>query len=190
MDATGLHHRLALYMNENESPLTLCVDTLFFEDAQNGLSALEEVYGFNFNPDNILVMAADETFDALQDACDVAQGLNTDGRIAAWEFKALTDPEGFFRPILAVIRQDMLESNPGLEAYLGQLGEYLDDAAIRQLNAEIGYGPDGVGASGDEILMEDAARTFLCTNGLILNCPESDSSTLEEPETDGASAAC
>ncbi|MEZ4713223.1 MAG: glycine betaine ABC transporter substrate-binding protein [Caldilineaceae bacterium] len=68
---------LALYMNENESPLTLCVDTLFFEDAQNGLSALEEVYGFNFNPDNILVMAADETFDALQDA-------RCDGRQNAW----------------------------------------------------------------------------------------------------------
>ena len=178
---------LALYMNENGSPLTLCVDSNFFEDAQNGLPALEEVYGFSFNPDNILVMAADETYDALHDAsCDVAQGLNTDGRIAAWELTALADPEGFFPAFspAPVIRQEILESNPGLEAYLGQLGEYLDDVAIRQLNAEVGYGPDGVVASGDEILMEDAARLFLCTNGLILTCPDSDTS--KSSDTSGA----
>lgn len=183
---------LALYMNENGAPLSLCVDTEFFENEQNGLSELEELYEFNFNADSILVMSADETLAALRDErCDVAQALNTDGRIAAWGLTALTDPEGFFPAYTPapVIRQEVLEMNPGLEAYLGQLGEYLDDASIRQLNALVEYGEDGAPDSGDEQPLDEVARDFLCTNSLITNCPESAVPSNGADTADSAAAA-
>ncbi|MFZ4661550.1 MAG: glycine betaine ABC transporter substrate-binding protein [Caldilineaceae bacterium] len=163
---------LANYMNNNNSPLKVCVETEFFS-RQDGLIGLQALYDFQFKEENILVMGPSETYDHLRDGtCEVAEGFTTDGRIFAWGFHNLKDPLSFF-PIYnpaPVIRRDILTVHPELENLLGSLGQYLDTNVMMQLNARVDLGPDGIIANGDEETPEDVARDFLIMTKL-LNAP-------------------
>ncbi|MEZ4658448.1 MAG: glycine betaine ABC transporter substrate-binding protein [Caldilineaceae bacterium] len=167
---------VANYIDANEPALTLCVEQEFAERQIKGLDDLLETYGLHFAPDNILISDLNETYAALRNGqCDVAQGIATDGRISAWGLVSLVDTLQFFPAYTPapIVRSDVLEANPGLAAYLGQLGEFLDNDAMRQLNAQIELGDDGVQASGDEHNIREVATTFLCNRRIITNCAAS-----------------
>lgn len=160
---------LAEYMNANESPLKVCVESEFFS-RQDGLSGLQTLYGFTFQEDNILVMEPNETYSNLRDgACDVAEGFATDGRISAWGFTNLEDPLAFFpfyQPT-PVVRQAILDAYPELPELINGLWQHLDNATMIDLNARVDIGADGVLANGDEEKIEDVAYNFLVSKRLV-----------------------
>ncbi|MCE7981303.1 MAG: hypothetical protein DYG89_08945 [Caldilinea sp. CFX5] len=160
---------LADYMNANDAPLKICVESEFFS-RQDGLSGLQTLYGFTFQEDNILVMEPNETYSNLRDgACDVAEGFATDGRISAWGFTNLADPLAFFpfyQPT-PVVRQAILAAYPELSELINGLWQHLDNATMIDLNARVDIGADGVLANGDEEKIEDVAYNFLVSKRLV-----------------------
>lgn len=166
---------LAAYMNENGSPLSICVENHFFIRPHDGLRSLQAHYGFEFSAEKIFLMDLDGVYDGLRNGvCDVAEGYTTDGRLLLWGFTALEDSSAFFPAynIAPVIRQEVLDANPDLANLLNALPKYLDDATMQQLSTRVDLGPDGILDSGDEEAPELVALTFLDNLGLLTS-PES-----------------
>ena len=160
---------LATFMNENGSPLSLCVDVEFFS-RQGGLDALQQQYGFAFRDENILLMDLESTYSSLRDEkCDVSVGFATDGRIRAWDLRALEDVQHFFPyyNVMPVVQPDTLEANPGLAELINGAIAYLDDETMSQMNGRVDLGPDGIVSSGDEETPAQVAMTFLRENKLL-----------------------
>ncbi len=161
---------LAKYMNENSSPLSVCVENDFFGREQDGFPGLQKQYGFEFQPDKVLLMDLDGAYEGLRNKdCDVAEGYSTDGRGVAYGFHNLEDTLAFFpfyNPA-AVVRKTVLEANPELRDILGPFAEKLDDVTMSKLNARVDIGADGKAKSGDEETSEAVARDFLLKEGLI-----------------------
>ena len=131
---------LSQYMNETDSPLTICLESDFYGRENDGLPALQTQYGFAFKEENLLLMEADQVYSALKEGqCDIGEGFSTDGRIAAWGFHNLQDSRAFFpfdNPA-PVIRRAVLTANPELADILGKFGALLDDTTMSQLNAQV-----------------------------------------------------
>jgi glycine betaine/choline ABC-type transport system substrate-binding protein len=182
-DITSLED-LANYMNTNDSPLKVCVEGEFFS-RQDGLLGLQELYGFAFQEENILVMEPNETYDNLRNrTCDVAEGFATDGRITAWGFRNLQDPLAFFpfyQPA-PIVRAETLNLYPDIADLLNMLMGGLDDATMSALNARVDIGADGELASGDEETVEDVAYSYLREKRLI-KLPEVVVSSADASET-------
>ncbi len=123
---------------------------------EDGLPALEEEYGFEF--DEVHDMAIGLTHEALRDGdVDVAMGFKTDGKIDELDLVNLEDDLGFFPVYNAapVIREEMLEEYPEIEDVLGEIAPELDTETIRELNYRVdieGYEPDEV---AEEWLLEE-----------------------------------
>jgi len=160
---------LAAYMNTNDAPLTLCVESEFYA-RPDGLPGLQALYGFAFKDENILLLEASETYAKLRSGeCDVAEGFATDGRIEAWDFTALEDTLAFFpfsNPT-PVIRAEVLERYPALTELLKGLSKLLDGPTMSALNARVDIGADGELNSGDEESVEAVAYSFLRANRLV-----------------------
>lgn len=154
---------LAAYMNETESPLTICVENEFYSRG-DGLYSLQDHYGFAFDEANIQIVAYDQLYEGLRDGlCDVAEGFSTDGRISAWSFQNLEDSRQFFPAYNAspIVRSEIIESYPEIAEALNQLSQILDNETIAALNARIDIGEDGERNSGDEESVEEVAMSFL-----------------------------
>lgn len=160
---------LAVYMNANDAPLTICIETEFYA-RPDGLDGLQALYGFAFTEENIFVVEASETYLKLRNGeCDVAEGFATDGRINAWGLINLEDTLAFFpfyNPA-PVVRKEVLDLNPELAGLINQLSRLLDGNVMSELNARVDIGPDGRLASGDEESLEDVAYSFLRANRLV-----------------------
>jgi glycine betaine/choline ABC-type transport system substrate-binding protein len=161
---------LAAYMNANDSPFTLCIESEFYSRSEDGIGSLQERYGFRFKEENMLIMDLNEIYESLRAGdCDLGEGYSTDGRIDAWGFFNLTDTLAFF-PIYnpaPVLRQELLQRHPELEALFNQLTPHLDNASMSKLNARVDLGADGVSASGDEESVEQVAYSFLRSRRLL-----------------------
>lgn len=161
---------LAIYMNDNDAPLTICVDSEFYGNEQNGLVALEQRYGFQFKAENVQLMELDETYTALRDGdCDLAQGLSSDGRVVSWDLTPLADPLNFFpiANLAPVVRKAVLDNTPEIADLLNRLSATLDDAAMRDLTFRVEVGADGIAGSDDEETVEEAAVNFLREQRLL-----------------------
>lgn len=160
---------LAVYMNANDSPLTLCVESEFYA-RPDGLPGLQDLYGFTFKDENISLLEASETYAKLRSGdCDVAEGFATDGRIDAWGFTALEDSLAFFpfyNPT-PVLRAEVLDRYPELTELLNELSKLLDGPTMSALNARVDIGADGELNSGDEESVETVAYSFLRANRLV-----------------------
>ncbi|MCK5923230.1 MAG: hypothetical protein KAG66_19980, partial [Methylococcales bacterium] len=165
---------LATFMNENEAPVTLCVENEFYSRG-DGLANLQAHYGFEFPEENIEIVAYEQLYIGLRDGlCDVAEGFSTDGRISAYGFQNLVDSLSFFPNYSAspIIRSELLAQFPELEVVLNRLGAALDDTTMTELNARVDLGLDGVVSSGDEEAIEAVALDFLDSHGLLGNRPQ------------------
>jgi osmoprotectant transport system substrate-binding protein len=156
--------QLAEFMNANDSSLKLCSSAEFLA---NGLSHLQEKYGFTFKSNNIELMGSNQTYPALNEGqCDVAIGHTTDSH-SAWGFESLQDTSGFFvfENSAPVISQAVLAEKPEVAAavanFLADINPRLDETKMSQLNACVELGADKLPGSGDEIPVEDVARSFL-----------------------------
>ncbi|MCB0063835.1 MAG: SH3 domain-containing protein [Caldilineaceae bacterium] len=160
---------LAAYMNANDAPFTLCVESEFYV-RPDGLPGLQELYGFAFREENIAVMETAATYAELRDgACDVAEGFATDGRINAWGLVGLEDTLAFFpfyNPA-PVVRKEVLDLHPEISALINHLSALITNDVMIELNARVDIGADGELASGDEESIEDVAYSFLRANRLV-----------------------
>lgn len=121
------------------SELTM-VGTYEFQEREDGLPGLQRVYG-NFDLKNYqAVIQPALIYQALiEGQADVATGFATDGEISAYDLVVLEDDKNLFPPyqVAPVVRQEILEENPGVREALNQIAPRITDEVMRRLNYEV-----------------------------------------------------
>ncbi|MFH1480389.1 MAG: glycine betaine ABC transporter substrate-binding protein [Pseudomonadota bacterium] len=133
--------------------------TAEFAERPDGYPGLRKTYGLNFG--EVRDMDPSLMYEAIEKgAVDVICAFATDGRIAAYDLKALEDDLKFFPPYYAapVITEEALKTHPELEDTLSLLGSLIDDESMQHLNYQV----DGEKKSPTQV-----AREFLRTKGLL-----------------------
>ena len=123
---------LADYVNENPGQIRFAADHEFTA-RPDGLPALEETYGFEFEEASLNVMDMGIVYTTLRDdQIDSGMGFATDGRIEAFDFVNLEDDKNFFPVYNAapVVREDVLEANPEIADILNEISVKLDNDTI------------------------------------------------------------
>lgn len=118
-----------------------------------------ELYGFQFENPELLDPAL--VYRALnRGQIDVADVFTTDGRIEAYNLRILEDDKNLFPPYDAcpIVREDALETHPGLKEVLNLLKERISPDEMRAMNLEF---------SEESIAPEKVAREFLEEKGLL-----------------------
>ncbi|WP_286917507.1 MULTISPECIES: glycine betaine ABC transporter substrate-binding protein [Pseudomonas] len=117
----------------------LALDTEF-ANRSDGLVGLTQTYDLKFTRRDIRQMDAGLVYTALRNG-QVFTGLvyTTDGRLNAFKLKLLEDDLKYFPDYTAapVVRQQLLGAHPQLAAQLKPLAQMLDDATMRELNAQV-----------------------------------------------------
>ena len=154
---------LADYINGG-GDASLCTDQEFYA-RPDGFKGVENLYGFQFNEDQVALMDPGLTYKALQDdQCTVSMGFATDGRIAAFGFVNLVDDMKFF-PVYnpaPVVRQEVLDANPGIADVLNPISQSLTTEKMTDLNKQVDI--DGKEPT-------DVACEFLMSEGFLDSCP-------------------
>lgn len=131
-----------------------------FLERPDGYRGLKKKYGLKFK---IRPKELDPglMYRALKEKqIDVICGFATDGRIPAYNLKALRDDKNFFPPYFAapLIRQKTIDAYPELPAVINKLDSLISDAEMRAMN----YAVDQKG-----IKAKDVARKFLIKVNLL-----------------------
>ncbi|MCD4803966.1 MAG: hypothetical protein K8R16_13595, partial [Anaerolineales bacterium] len=146
---------LSAHINDG-GDASLCINQEFYA-RPDGFRGVEELYGFQFDEDQVIMMDSGLTYKALQDGeCTTAMGFATDGRIAAFGFFNLEDDLQYF-PVYnpaPVIRQEVLDDNPGVVDVLAPIAQALTTEVMMDLNKRVDI---------DEEDAVDVARSFLDT---------------------------
>lgn len=143
---------------EHAPNLSFGSDSEFFE-RDDGYDALTQEYDFDFS-DRISI-DPDLMYIAARNAeIDVITAFTTDARIPQYNLRVLEDDRDFFPPYYAapVIRQEVLEANPGLADIINELASRLSDEKMQELNAKVNI---------DNMHDKDVAIEFLKEEGLI-----------------------
>lgn len=154
---------LAGYINGG-GDASLCINQEFYA-RPDGFRGVEELYGFRFNEDQVIMMDSGLTYKALQDGqCTTAMGFATDGRIAAFGFFNLEDDKQYF-PVYnpaPVIRKEILDANPDIADVLNPIAQALTTEKMMELNKRVDI---------DEEDVADVACDFLKSEGFVDSCP-------------------
>ena len=132
--------------------------SLEFLNREDGWPGLRETYGLELE---VRGMEHGLAYEAIQSgAIDLIDAYSTDGKLLKFDVRVLQDDLGYFPPYDAapVVRAELLEQHPELEALLGELAFRIDDGRMQQLNGAV----EVDGASFEEV-----ARTFLIEEGLV-----------------------
>ena len=145
-------------LSQKASKLTFGADAEFFERG-DGFDALANVYNFKFRKTTNI--DPDLQYEAAKNGnIDVITAFSTDARIKQYNLTLLEDDKNFFPPYYAVpiVRQEVLDANPGLEETLRNLAGILSDEKMMELNAQVNLqGKDP----------KEVAIQFLKSEGLI-----------------------
>ncbi|MEO1208811.1 MAG: glycine betaine ABC transporter substrate-binding protein [Cyanobacteria bacterium J06638_20] len=131
-----------------------------FQAREDGLPGIQAAYG-DFQLQEYKAVDPGLRYQALVEAeADVAVAFGTDGEISAFNLVVLEDDQQLFPPyqVAPVIRQDVLEANPGVADALNALAPLLTDETMQRLNYEV---------SGNQREPDEVAREFLVEEGLI-----------------------
>ena len=130
---------LANYVEEHPEDLIMGVGTEFW-NRPDGFKKLSQVYGLKFPIANVKKMSDGLAYQALKDGqVNVSMGFATDGRIAAFGFMNLEDDKNFF-PVYnpaPVVRKEVLEKYPEIEAILKPLAENLNTNEMQNMNKAV-----------------------------------------------------
>jgi osmoprotectant transport system substrate-binding protein len=153
---------LAEYINEG-GDASLCTDQEFYA-RPDGFKGVEDLYGFEFDEEEVVTMDPGLTYKALQDGqCQVAMGFATDGRIPAFGFFNLEDDKQFF-PVYNPapnVRQEVMDEYPEIDDVLEPVAEALTTEKMMQLNKRVDI---------DNEAPEDVACDFLKSEGIVDEC--------------------
>lgn len=126
----------------------------------DGLKPLQEAFDFEFGRANVKRMDTGLVYQALRDAqIDTGLVFVTDGRIPAFDFVVLKDDKGYFPnyALTPVIRKEVLDASPELEAILNGLSAKLDETVMAKLNASVDV---------EKRSVEEVSKEFLASQGL------------------------
>lgn len=122
---------------KHSSSLTFGSDAEFFERS-DGYDGLVDAYGFQFKKK--VTIDPDLQYEAAKNGeIDVITAYTTDARIKKYDLVVLKDDKNYFPPYHAVpiIRQEVLDANPGLEEKLNKLANILTDEKMMELNGQV-----------------------------------------------------
>ena len=133
--------------------------TLEFVNREDGLAGLNKTYGLNF-ADVIAIDGSPRYTALMNDNSQVIDAFTTDGLLRKFGLVVLEDDKNFFPPYYAVpvIRNSVLEQYPELEELMNNLGGYLTNESVQELNYEV----DELGKNPEIV-----ANEFLKENNLI-----------------------
>ncbi len=133
--------------------------TFEFANREDGLAGLESKYGFKLG-ENLTLDGAPRYTALVNGEVDIIDAYATDGLLEKFSLKILADDENFFPPYYAmpIIREETLEKYPEIVPLLEELGNYLTDQVMMELN----YKVDELQQSPDEVATE-----FLQSQNLI-----------------------
>lgn len=130
-----------------------------FTNRADGLSGLQKEYGFTMG-ESLSLDGSPRYTALLSKEVDVIDAFATDGLLKKFELKVLEDDKAFFPPYYAmpVIRADALKECPEIDSLMEELGGYLTDEVMMNLNYKV-----------DELQQtpEQVAREFLQSMELI-----------------------
>lgn len=111
-----------------------------FDERADGLKGLAEAYGeFNFASSTVYDNSL--KYEILKnDEADATPAYTTEGQLSdKEEFTVLEDDKQFWPPynLVPVIRQDVLEANPGVAEIINEIDESLDTETLIDLNAKV-----------------------------------------------------
>ena len=133
--------------------------TLEFVNREDGLAGLNKTYGLNF-ADVIAIDGSPRYTALMNDNSQVIDAFTTDGLLRKFGLVVLEDDKNFFPPYYAVpvIRNEVLDEYPELEELMNNLGGYLTNESVQELNYEV----DELGKNPEIV-----ANEFLKENNLI-----------------------
>ncbi|XKG90263.1 ABC transporter substrate-binding protein [Vreelandella venusta] len=126
-----------------------------FVESPQALPAFQEAYGFELSGDQLLVLSGGNTAATMRAAAQQTSGVNgamtygTDGGLSALGLVVLEDAKGV-QPVYQpapVVREEVLEAYPQMEALLNDIFATLDLVTLQKLNADVavnGLSPDKV----------------------------------------------
>jgi osmoprotectant transport system substrate-binding protein len=129
-----------------------------FQSRSTGLPSLN-LYHFDMGAP-LRTLRLEELFPAMEEGMiTMAVTTVSDGHLTLPEWKALADDRGAFPPAEAgiLVRQELLATQPGLQAALQELNGKISLEAMRRMNAEVEI---------RERSVEDVAAEFLKSIGL------------------------
>jgi osmoprotectant transport system substrate-binding protein len=137
-EAFGIHtiSELAAVVRRDQQKITFATNPEFFE-RKDGLHALQERYGFEFSPKNVVKLDLGLIYSLLKDdQVDVGVGIGTDGRILASDLLVLEDDRHFFPSYDAVpvVRRELLKKAPEVADLMNRISGKLDASTMRYLN--------------------------------------------------------
>lgn len=110
-----------------------------FMGRTDGYPGLKKLYGLNIRT---LVISDAVMYKAAYDhKLDVISGYSTDGRLKAYDLVTLKDDKTIFPPYYAapIVREDILEKYPEVEATLNMLAGKINDSIMTELNYKADY---------------------------------------------------
>lgn len=155
---TTMSQLAAAYGSGTALPMAMTVE---FSRRDDGLIGLQRAYNVTVPREQVRPMDAGLVYNALRDGqVDVGAVFATDGRIAGFKLRTLTDDKAFFPTyaLTPVVRKEVLDRHPNLRGLLEGLADKLDDATMQRLNGAIDV---------DRRSVEDVARAFLREQGLL-----------------------
>jgi len=130
-----------------------------FIQRADGLPGLQQTYGLHFG--KVITMQQTLKYQAADSgAIDVLDVNTTDGRLAVYNFRVLTDDRQFFPPYdaAALVRGQTLEQFPQIGSVLALLTNALDQETMRGLNLRL---------QEQEASVPEVAHDALATLGLV-----------------------
>lgn len=134
---------------------------LEFSGRSDGLKPLQKAYNMPLDRPQIRQMDPGLVYNAVRDGfVDAGLIYTTDGRVKGFDLKVLEDDKHFFPSynVTPVVRQDVLESHPGLDAALNQLSPLITDEAITEMNKRVDI---------DHQSPQQVARDFLQSKNML-----------------------
>ncbi|SUY46633.1 periplasmic glycine betaine/choline-binding (lipo)protein of an ABC-type transport system (osmoprotectant binding protein) [Clostridium putrefaciens] len=133
--------------------------TIEFANRQDGYLGVKDAYGMNFK--DVKAIDGGLRYTSLvNNSAQVVDAFSTDGLLESLNLKVLEDDKGFFPPYYSVpiIREEVLEKHPELEAVINKLAGQISDKDMGKLN----YKVDKDGEDPRKV-----AEDFLRERGLI-----------------------
>jgi len=134
---------------------------LEFSGRSDGMKPLQATYNLTLDRPQIRQMDPGLVYNAVRDGfVDAGLIYTTDGRVKGFDLKVLEDDKHFFPSynVTPVVRQDVLDSHPGLAEALNQLSPLITSEAITELNKRVDI---------DHQSPEQVARDFLTAKKML-----------------------
>ncbi len=125
---------------QREKPDFLFASSAEFHTRVDGLSGLQQKYGFTFRESKTRRMETKLLYNALrEDQFDVVAGIATDGRVDYYDLLELDDDLEFFPAYngVPVIRQQLLEQNPKLKELINRIPALISNETLKQLTYQV-----------------------------------------------------